>query len=150
MVIGAGNQLFVYDKDIDVGDRLVSELRMPSRGLSSVDLFDIVSRLNGPLPVFHPQYLAQCILSGKTSLVHSILLNLHRKLKFYTEGDELDCFLEMPVECFYEEDVSAQHFLFLPNTNKTFVRVPNKQSPRKYALPTFPTSIPLTRNCYLS
>ncbi|CAG8239628.1 unnamed protein product [Penicillium salamii] len=108
LVIGAGNQLFVYDKDIDVGDRLVSELRMPSRGLSSVDLFDVVSRLNGPLPVFHPQYLAQCILSGKMSLVHSILLNLHKKLKFYTEGDEMDGFLDMPVEYFYEEDASQQ------------------------------------------
>ncbi|EKV08590.1 WD repeat protein [Penicillium digitatum] len=108
LVIGAGNQLFIYDKDIDIGDRLVSELRMPSRGLSSVDLFDVVSRLNGPLPVFHPQYLAQYILAGKTSLVHSILLNLHRKLKFYTEGDELDGFLEMPVECFYEQDSTQQ------------------------------------------
>ncbi|KAJ5581798.1 RAVE complex protein Rav1 C-terminal [Penicillium sp. DV-2018c] len=106
LVIGAGNQLFVYDKDIDVGDRLVSELRMPSRGLPTVDLFDLVSRLNGPLPVFHPQYLAQCILAGKTSLVHSILLRLYRKLKFYTEGDDLDGFLEMPVEYFYEQDVS--------------------------------------------
>ncbi|KAJ6098223.1 hypothetical protein N7499_002597 [Penicillium canescens] len=108
LVIGAGNQLFVWDKDIDIGDRLVSELRMPSRGLPSVDMFDVVSRLNGPLPVFHPQYLAQCILAGKTSLVHSILLNLHRKLKFYTEGDELDGFLEIPVEYFYEDDGSGQ------------------------------------------
>lgn len=103
LVIGAGNQLFVYDKDIDVGDRLVSELRMPSRGLSSVDLFDLVSRLNGPLPVFHPQFLSQCILAGKNSLVHAILTKLHRKLKFYTEGDDLDGFLEMPLEDFYEE-----------------------------------------------
>jgi hypothetical protein len=109
LVIGAGNQLFVYDKDIDIGDRLVSGLRIPSRGLSSVDLFDVVSRLNGPLPVFHPQFLAQCILSGKTSLVHSILINLHKKLKFYTEGDDLDGFLEMPLQDFYEDsDVSQQ------------------------------------------
>lgn len=108
LVIGAGNQLFVYDKDIDIGDRLVSELRMPSRGLSSVDLFDIVSRLNGPLPVFHPQFLSQCILAGKSSLVHAILTTLHRKLKFYTEGDDLDGFLEMPLEDFYgEKDVSS-------------------------------------------
>lgn len=108
LVIGAGNQLFVYDKEIDVGDRLVTELRIPSRGLSSVDLFSVVSRLNGPLPVFHPQFLAQCILAGKTSLVHSILMGLHRKLKFYTEGDDLDGFLEMPLAHFYEaNDVSS-------------------------------------------
>ncbi|CAL5871667.1 uncharacterized protein PFLUO_LOCUS5920 [Penicillium psychrofluorescens] len=108
LVIGAGNQLFVYGKDIDVGDRLVSELRMPSRGLPSVDLFDLVSRINGPLPVFHPQFLAQCILSGKTNLVHAILRNLHRKLKFYTEGDDLDGILEMPLEDFYEEQDAPQ------------------------------------------
>ncbi|KAJ5126835.1 RAVE complex protein Rav1 C-terminal [Penicillium atrosanguineum] len=105
LVIGAGNQLFVYDKDIDVGDRLVTELRIPSKGLSSVDMFNVASRLNGPLPVFHPQFLAQCILAGKASLVHSILMNLHRKLKFYIEGDELDGFLDMPLEHFYEEDI---------------------------------------------
>jgi hypothetical protein len=106
--IGAGNQLFVYDNEIDASDRLVSQLRIPSRGLSSVDLFDVVSRLNGPLPVFHPQFLAQCILSGKTNLVHSVLTTLHRKLKFYTEGDDIDGFLEKPLEDFYvEHDVSS-------------------------------------------
>ncbi|OJJ35113.1 hypothetical protein ASPWEDRAFT_492490 [Aspergillus wentii DTO 134E9] len=103
LVIGSGNQLFVYDKDIDAGDRLVHELRIPTRGLSSVDLFEVVSRLNGPLPVYHPQFLAQCILAGKNNLVHSVLMALHRKLKFYTEGDPIDGFLEMPLENFYAE-----------------------------------------------
>ena len=107
LVIGAGNQLFVYDKEIDVGDRLVSELRIPSHGLPYVDMLEVVSRLNGPLPVFHPQFLAQCILSGKSNLVHSILTILHRRLKFYTEGDSIDSFLDMPLENFYvEQDVS--------------------------------------------
>jgi hypothetical protein len=107
--IGAGNQLFVYDNEIDASDRLVSQLRIPSRGLSSVDLFEVVSRLNGPLPVFHPQFLAQCILSGKTNVVHSVLTTLHRKLKFYTEGDDIDGFLERPLEDFYvEHDIPQQ------------------------------------------
>lgn len=106
LVVGAGNQLFVYDKEVDVADRLVSELRIPSHGLPYVDLFEVVSRLNGPLPVFHPQFLAQCILGGKMNLVHSILTTLHRKLKFYTEGDHIDSFLEMPLEDFYvDQDV---------------------------------------------
>ncbi|KAL3479818.1 RAVE protein 1 C terminal-domain-containing protein [Aspergillus californicus] len=103
LAIGAGNQLFVYGNEIDVADRLVSQLRIPTRGSKTVDLFEVVSRLNGALPVFHPQFLAQCILSGKTNLVHSILMNLHQKLKFYTEGDEIDGFLEMPLEDFYLE-----------------------------------------------
>jgi WD40 repeat protein len=104
LVVGAGNQLFVYDKHIEVSNRLVTELRIPARGNSVVDLFDVVSRLNGPLPVYHPQFLAQCILSGKTNLVHCILMNLHTKLKFYTEGDELDTFLDIPIEDFYRDD----------------------------------------------
>ncbi|KAJ5490889.1 hypothetical protein N7539_002456 [Penicillium diatomitis] len=108
LVIGAGNQLFIYDKDVDIGDRLVSHLRIPSRGLKSIDMFDIVSRLNGPLPVFHPQFLAQCILSGKTGLVQTILINLLKKLKFFTEGDDLDGFLDMPLSYFYEESVAVQ------------------------------------------
>lgn len=108
LVIGTGNQLFVYDKEIETSNRLVADLRIPSHGASFVDLFEVVSRLNGPLPVFHPQFLAQCILSGKTNLVHTILMNLHRKLKFYVEGDEIDTFLEMPLEDFYKgTDVSC-------------------------------------------
>ncbi|PYH48352.1 WD repeat protein [Aspergillus saccharolyticus JOP 1030-1] len=108
LAIGAGNQLFIYENEISAADHLISQLRIPARGQSTVDLFEVVSRLNGPLPVFHPQFLAQCILSGKTNLVHSILLNLHRKLKFYTEGDDVDGFLEMPLEDFYFEHDTPQ------------------------------------------
>ena len=112
LVIGAGNQLFVYDKEIDVNDHLVSDIRIPSHGLPYVDLFEIVSRLNGPLPVFHPQFLAQCILSGKSNLVHAVLTALHRKLKFYTEGDNIDGFLDMPLEDFYVEQDVRVSYLF--------------------------------------
>jgi hypothetical protein len=104
LVVGAGNQLFVYDKEVEVSNLLVTELRIPARGNSVVDLFDVTTRLNGPLPVYHPQFLAQCILSGKTNLVHLILINLHRKLKFYTEGDYLDTFLGISLEEFYQDD----------------------------------------------
>ncbi|KAF9886292.1 regulator of (H+)-ATPase in vacuolar membrane [Aspergillus nanangensis] len=103
LIIGAGNQLFVYGNEIERTNRLVSLLRIPSRGQNTVDLFEVVMRLNGPLPVFHPQFLAQCILSGKTNLVHSILMKLLRKLKFHTEGDDIDGFLDMPLEDFYLE-----------------------------------------------
>ncbi|OJI91103.1 hypothetical protein ASPTUDRAFT_113091 [Aspergillus tubingensis CBS 134.48] len=108
LAIGAGNQLFVYGNEIESSDHLISQLRIPARGSSTVDLFEVVSRLNGPLPVFHPQFLAQCILSGKSNLVHAVLLNLHRILKFYTEGDDIDGFLDMPLESFYLEHDTPQ------------------------------------------
>jgi hypothetical protein len=104
LVVGAGNQLFVYDPALEVDSHLVSKLRIPARGGSDVNLFEIVSRLNGPLPVYHPQFLAQCILSGKINLVHLILMSLHKKLKFYTEGDDIDTLLGIPVEEFYRDD----------------------------------------------
>ena len=107
LVVGAGNQLFVYDKSVEVTDNVVYGLRLPSRQGFSKDLFNIVSRLNGPLPVFHPQFLAQCILSGKTILVQKIIVGLHQALKFFTEGDKLHSFLDMPVyEFFQEQEVS--------------------------------------------
>jgi hypothetical protein len=112
LVVGAGNQLLVYDKRVEASSKVVAQLRLPLHEANYVDLFDVVRRLNGPLPIFHPQFLAQCILSGRTSLVHLILTSLYRKLKFSTEGDEIDGFLDIPLDDFYRE--TAVRFLFLP------------------------------------
>lgn len=101
LVVGTGNQLFVYDKHIESSNKIVSRLRMPYHKTQHVDLFDVVSRLNGPLPLFHPQFLTQSILYGRTNLVHLILTSLYRKLKFFTEGDEVDGFLGIPLEDIY-------------------------------------------------
>ena len=102
LVIGAGNQLFVYDRDIELSNLLLSDFR-PHLTESSTDLFQVVRRLNGSLPVFHPQFIGQCILSGKTDLVHKILVTLHKKLKFWSEGDEIDSFLDLPLKDFILE-----------------------------------------------
>ena len=113
LVIGAGNQLFVQDRRFDAGSSLVTSLRLPQRrvGQKHWDLFEVVQRLNGPLPVFHPQFLSQCILAGKIVLVHAILMALYRTLKFWAEGDELDDYLGLQLEDFYEVD--HVRFLFL-------------------------------------
>jgi RAVE protein 1 C terminal len=101
LAVGAGNQIFVYDRDIEISDQFVSEFRLTRRQSATLDLFRVVRRLNGPLPVFHPQFLGQCILTGKTALVHKILTTLLQRLKF--EGDEVDSFLNLPPEIFFEE-----------------------------------------------
>ena len=103
LIIGAGNQLFVYDKKIEVLDQALSELRLPSKRTQTMDLFQIVRQLNGSLPVFHPQFLGQCVLSGKMDLVHKILLTLHQKLKFSIDGDEIPSFLDLPLDLFFTE-----------------------------------------------
>ena len=103
LVIGAGNQLFTYDKDIAMSDDVVRELIIPAHPHRSWDVFDLVSFLNGPLPVFHPQFLAQCILAGKLALVQRIIISLHKNLRFFTAEDELDSFLSLSLEDFYIE-----------------------------------------------
>jgi WD40 repeat protein len=93
LVICAGNQLFVQDEQVQVSEGLFPSLRLISHKKASVDIFTTVSRLNGPLPVYHPQMLSQCVLAGKLLLAQQILIRLYQKLKFFTEGDDFDSFL---------------------------------------------------------
>lgn len=106
LVIGAGNQLYVYDKNITTSDEMVMDLSIPIHEHRALNIFDLVSYLNGPLPVFHPQFLAQCILAGKLVLVQKILVGLYRALKFFVVGDELDSFVSMsPTDFYIEQEV---------------------------------------------
>ena len=119
LVIGAGNQLFVYDKFVASNDENVKDLPMSTRENTAVDLFDVVSVLNGPLPIFHPQLLSQCILAGKLSLVQKVIVSLSRELKYYTEGDALDSSLSIALEeCFEEAKVNL-----IPTRNLISLRV---------------------------
>ncbi|RDI89534.1 hypothetical protein Vi05172_g77 [Venturia inaequalis] len=103
-VIGAGNQLFIQDQKVDVSERLLPDLRLSTKDKIGLDIFTIVSRVNGPLPVFHPQFLAQCILSGKLLLAQHILLKLWKTLKFYNDGDPFDTLLGFSVDQFSQPD----------------------------------------------
>lgn len=103
LVIGAGNQLFVHDRKFDASSALIKSISLPHKQDSNWDLFDVVQRLNGPLPVFHPQFLSQCMLSGKTSLVHRILMSLHKTLKYWIEGEGIDDYLGLDLEEFYTD-----------------------------------------------
>lgn len=110
LLIGSGNQLFVYDKTIAASGSLQDSLRLPHRKHAKWDLFEVVKRLNGPLPVFHPQFLSQCILAGKTALVQRIILTLHKILKYHVEGEDIDNLLDIGVDNFYHsENVPSEY-----------------------------------------
>ncbi|ERS94995.1 hypothetical protein HMPREF1624_08707 [Sporothrix schenckii ATCC 58251] len=100
-VIGAGNQLLVHDRMYSIPNALVAGLRLPQSRTRN-DLFDVVQRLNGPLPVFHPQFLSQCMLAGKNELVQQILMSLHNVLKLSVQGDAVDDYLGIELEQFYK------------------------------------------------
>ncbi|KAL8927727.1 MAG: hypothetical protein Q9208_002142 [Pyrenodesmia sp. 3 TL-2023] len=109
LVVGAGNQLFVYNKSVDSSDDMVSDLFVPVHKKGRMDLFELVAFLNGTLPVFHPQFLSQCILAGKAFLVQKIICGLNKALKFYTDGDELDDFVSMTPDDFFMDDQANLH-----------------------------------------
>ena len=101
LVVGAGNQLYVYDEDVNTSDSMVVNLSVPFHSNRQLNIFDLVTYLNGTLPLFHPQFLTQCILAGKQEQVQQIILALHRALKFFVVEDELDSFLSLPADNFY-------------------------------------------------
>ena len=114
LVIGAGNQLFVHDKAARASDDTVQDLAVPVHTHSSLDIFDTVSLLNGPLPVFHPQFLSQCILAGKLPQVQRVITTLNKTLKFFSEGEDLDSTLSLAIEDFvYRHAVSLRPSLLL-------------------------------------
>lgn len=111
LVIGTGNQLFVYDKAARSSDDMVSDLSLPVHKQERMDLFELVTFLNGTLPLFHPQFLSQCILAGKLVHVQRIILGLHDALKFFTEGDEVDSFVSMTPDDFFMDTQVSPHTL---------------------------------------
>ena len=106
LLVGAGNQLFVYDRAVASSDDMISDLAIPVHKQGEINLFDLTSFLNGPLPLFHPQFLSQCILAGKLDQVQKVILGLKQALKFFSDGDELDSFVSLQPEDFITQGVS--------------------------------------------
>ncbi|KAJ8123384.1 hypothetical protein ONZ43_g656 [Nemania bipapillata] len=107
LIIGAGNQLFLYDREFEDTSALVTSVRTTHHKPKHQDLFEVVQKLNGPLPVFHPQFLSQCILAGKHRLVKRILLALNYTLKYHVEGDTIDAYLGLDLAEFYNDKFST-------------------------------------------
>ncbi|PFH62405.1 hypothetical protein XA68_13631 [Ophiocordyceps unilateralis] len=105
LVIGAGNQLFVYDRRAGGGESLMADVRLAHRQDGTWDLFEAVRKFNGPLPVFHPQFLSQCILAGKTTLVRHILAALNKTLRYLVPGEPVDDYLGLDLQEFYTTNV---------------------------------------------
>ncbi|KAJ6787479.1 hypothetical protein PWT90_02703 [Aphanocladium album] len=101
LVIGAGNQLFVQDRLVSSDDANTLDIRLPQRQDRSWDIFEAVQRFNGPLPIFHPQFLSQCVLSGKGSLIGEILKALYKALKYLVPGEPVDDYVGFDVTEIY-------------------------------------------------
>lgn len=86
-VVASGNQFYIKDKYLDLNDNFTSR-SIGSRKILSNDLLHLCSVLNGPLPVFHPQFLIQALYVGKFELVKELLMRLFVELRNFNFRSE--------------------------------------------------------------
>ncbi|QID80485.1 regulator of (H+)-ATPase in vacuolar membrane [Saccharomyces pastorianus] len=125
-IVASGNQFYIKDKSLDLKDPFTYQ-SIGSRKILSNDILHLSSVLNGPLPVYHPQFLIQAIYANKLQLVKELLLRLFlalRKLDFESQDvSNLDSNLGMnPLKFFIAKDRDYPTETFpdpYPNFNKT-------------------------------
>lgn len=104
LAIGAGNQIFVADKNLNMEDTFTKK-SIGSRNIVSNDIITLCSVLNGSLPVYHPQLMIQALFNKKVELVNEILLKLFlriRQLELSGESvNKLGSTLDIDVSKFY-------------------------------------------------
>lgn len=86
-VVASGNQFYIKDKFLDLNDPFTSR-SIGSRKILSNDILHLCSVLNGPLPVYHPQFLIQAIYVGKLQLVKELLMRLFLQLRNFNFRSE--------------------------------------------------------------
>ncbi|KAG8997978.1 regulator of (H+)-ATPase in vacuolar membrane [Tulasnella sp. JGI-2019a] len=92
LVVAAGHQMFMYN-----------DSRRSSFADNEDGLFQSVARQNGPLSVFHPQMILQCLLWGKISVVKRIICNLAHNIKAAAAGTSPENIHRLPMEAFWED-----------------------------------------------
>lgn len=116
LVIGSGNQFFIDDKWVELGsannNSLDSTIRQLMVGYTKeshqlrFDIGHLVKILNGPLPVYHPQFLIQCIFMHQFRLVKDILVKLFQTLRT-NEPIEWDLKMDMRDEIFPRKQANS-------------------------------------------
>lgn len=88
LVIGCGNQFFIDDKWIHLSnsnqlDLTIRQLLLAPPGQEEVvyDVNHLASVLNGPLPVYHPQIVVQCLYMGQYNFVSDIFVRLFAAIR---------------------------------------------------------------------
>lgn len=97
LVIGSGNQFFIDDKWVQLGESvgastnrsIDSTIRQLMVGYDPMQtsflISDLVRILNGPLPLYHPQFLIQALLQDEVKLVEEVLVKLLQVLRSDSE-----------------------------------------------------------------
>lgn len=94
IVIGTGQQIFIHERQITPTSHTWKHLGMKKSSSRRVNMKYIVERLNAVAALFHPEFLIQLIVANGVSLLSRILLRLHQKMKFFSNGDILSSLLD--------------------------------------------------------
>lgn len=93
LVIGSGNQFFIDDRWVEIGGSSSNFMNTTIKELISgyindessketfIDLSNMVKILNGPLPIYHPQFLIQLLYINKFDLVKRIIVKLFQVIR---------------------------------------------------------------------
>ncbi|KAK5553316.1 regulator of (H+)-ATPase in vacuolar membrane [Exophiala xenobiotica] len=109
LVVGSGIQLLVfkgYAKSHH--NENAKPLKDVEKQLSSESALGVISLLNALLPIFHPTNLSLLTAIGGLTTCRNIILRLQRELKFFSEGDSLSSFLNLPLDNIMDKDPSGQ------------------------------------------
>ncbi|QIW97718.1 hypothetical protein AMS68_003236 [Peltaster fructicola] len=110
LVLAAGSSIFISDDKIarkSLSNKHCQQLDLTSDVHSSMD--ELVSMLRGPLTCWQPHVLRELILHGHFGGVITILSELQAKLKFYTNGDELDALLDLNIDQLLTDTTLTYH-----------------------------------------
>ncbi|TID15812.1 hypothetical protein CANINC_004341 [Pichia inconspicua] len=98
LVTGAGNQLYLSDKKLDLVNDVITKRAIGTLEISSNDIFHLCAALNGPLPLYHPQFIIQSLFRGKNIMIREILLNLSKIVREIDLGLRRDDDFNMDVD----------------------------------------------------
>ncbi|KAK0940092.1 regulator of (H+)-ATPase in vacuolar membrane [Friedmanniomyces endolithicus] len=115
LTIAASNSIMVHGSMIatqglheEVSDLLSSHSSPALR----IPLPELAWRLNQPLPVWHPETLSHFVRHGHPEAAISVLGRLNKKLKYWSEGDDLHAQLDVAHDQLlvrdYEEELGAE------------------------------------------
>ncbi|OCT47344.1 WD repeat protein [Cladophialophora carrionii] len=99
LVVGSGIQFFVFEGyAISHHNENAKALRDVRQKVKTDETFAIMAILNTLVPVFHPSFILLLTALSGLKATKNVLNRLNRKLKFFSEGDELPSFLDLPIE----------------------------------------------------
>ncbi|KAK5706399.1 regulator of (H+)-ATPase in vacuolar membrane [Elasticomyces elasticus] len=112
LVIAAGNGVMVCKKVVDADGldvKIQDRLDLGSdHGSVRIDVLELASQLNQPSPVWHPDTLSHLVGYGKPGAAVNLVHRLNERLKFWSEGDELDSHLGISHDELLVDDADDQ------------------------------------------